>query len=481
MKSQIEKGIENNMGVKTKQQVVFISRKLWAGGAEKVLYYLARNLNPDLFEPVIIYMIWQDEIPVKYDETIAVYCLEKGDAGFVVESVPEDNKKLQTGLSKDTLITRFKKKAYKLLVLTLHKTDLKQHVKSFIQTTNENASTSNSASDAYDATALISISLGANMPDVLGIKRILGTLRKDAVLIPMQEEPTVRVWLSQIYASYKYISYLCAPESLHLPLIYPKKDRLLVENWLFANAERSADAVVVPNNWMHDDMTKEFGVDGKKVQILPNPVDCEMVLKKMSQPLPGDFPIPEGTTIFVQLARVDPQKNHMLLIEACKILKKKYSNFLVLVIGNGSEFEKIKKEITKSGLLKNIQMLGELSNPYPYLAIARALLLTSEFEASPLVLVDAMLCGAVPIATNCICGPSDMLGDNEYGLLVPPGNADAFADAMYRIITDDNLHQRLKENGKREAWQYDIKRVVKEWEELITKVAKQDKTKEGEL
>ena len=435
-----------------------------------MLYYLAHNLNPDLFEVIVIYMIWQNDIPVKYADSIAIYCLGKNESPADIAPAPEGNTHPKS--SQTSFRSRIKTGAYSFIVSILQKLNLKQHVKSLIPTMNNNTPTPAINKAAYDASALLSISIGTNMPDVINMKQILKNLQKDAILIPMQEEPTVRVWLSQIYSSYKYISYLCAPESMHLPLIYPDKDRLPIENWLFANAERSASAVVVPNNWMHNDMINEFGVDRDRVKILHNPVDCEVILQKKSQPLPKMFPIPNNKTIFVQLARVDPQKNHMLLIQACKILRSKYNDFLVLVIGNGSEYDKINEEIRRNGLTNNIHMLGELANPYPYLGLARASLLTSEFEASPLVLVDSMLCGAVPIATDCICGPSDMLGDNECGLLVEPGNAQAFADAMYRIATDGSLHQRLKEKGLQEAWRYDIKSVVIEWEKLITQTAK---------
>ena len=79
-------------------------------------------------------------------------------------------------------------------------------------------------------------------------------------------------------------------------------------------------------------------------------------------------------------------------------------------------------------------------NPYALMALARGVLLTSEYESFGLVLVEAMICGAPPIATDCDSGPDEVLSDGA-GLLVPRNAPDAFADAMLRLIEDDALHE----------------------------------------
>jgi glycosyltransferase involved in cell wall biosynthesis len=83
-----------------------------------------------------------------------------------------------------------------------------------------------------------------------------------------------------------------------------------------------------------------------------------------------------------------------------------------------------------------------------------------------------MLCGAVPIATDCIAGPRELLWDGKYGILVPPNDPESFARAMYQIATDDILFNRLRENALEWAWRFNTPRVVKEWEELISYIDK---------
>ena len=131
----------------------------------------------------------------------------------------------------------------------------------------------------------------------------------------------------------------------------------------------------------------------------------------------------------------------------------------------------MRQRIEQAKLQKHILLLGEQANPYPHMAAARALLLTSRSESSPLVLVECMLCGAVPISTDCVAGPRELLQDGKLGMLVPPGDAKAFAEAMYQIAKSDELVQRLRTNAHEHALRFNAPRVIKQWEELILKVA----------
>ena len=186
----------------------------------------------------------------------------------------------------------------------------------------------------------------------------------------------------------------------------------------------------------------------------------------------SELPITEdinlsGKTVFVQLARLDFQKNHELMIEACDLLRRQLDNFVILVMGDGTERVKLEKMVNERKINDYIQFWGDMKNPYPYLKIARASILTSRFEASPLVLLDSLLLGAVPVCVDCIAGPRETLDHGKYGILVPPDDPDALAEAMQRIATDDQLHTELKSLGMTRAFEFDISIFVKQWEEVL--------------
>src|SRR5260221_13066433 len=77
-----------------KQQVLFIGRKIWSGGAEKVMHYLSHQLDKNLFEPHVAYMIRQDDAPVSYDPSIPIYCVDPNPVSTETITPPQQKTKV---------------------------------------------------------------------------------------------------------------------------------------------------------------------------------------------------------------------------------------------------------------------------------------------------------------------------------------------------------------------------------------------------
>jgi glycosyltransferase involved in cell wall biosynthesis len=119
------------------------------------------------------------------------------------------------------------------------------------------------------------------------------------------------------------------------------------------------------------------------------------------------------------------------------------------------------------GLSHSVDLIGHLDNPYPILRQADALVLTSQFEAFALVLVEAMVCGVPVVSFDCPFGPSEVLDKGRYGILVPPDNTEALTTAMQRVTRDMALRDDLVSAGYTRARRYDVGRIARQWEELI--------------
>jgi glycosyltransferase involved in cell wall biosynthesis len=97
-----------------------------------------------------------------------------------------------------------------------------------------------------------------------------------------------------------------------------------------------------------------------------------------------------------------------------------------------------------------------------HIAAADAFLFPTERdEAAPAVLPQAMAC-ARPVVASRIGGITEVVGDsNEYGILIPPGNVTALAQAMRRLIDDEELRHRLGEAARRRVLaEYTIERMT---------------------
>jgi glycosyltransferase involved in cell wall biosynthesis len=415
-----------NMFLSRKQQVVFIAYALWGGGVEKVLYELAHGLNPKNYATTVVYLHKEDN-PIPYDPRVKTVFLQ------LTEDDINSVNQLPGAIGKD---------------LDLGSTWL------------------------HEGEYSIGNAIAEIWPFVWALRKLFGIFSKNTIFIPMDERNTVILWLSQLPPYRKVLASQHYPYSQAQPIRFPTEQMRRVKEFLYLNACQNADAVTFDSEGSRWDLINNFGASPKRTLFMPNLINCTAVIEKSKQLLPEDLKRFNRRTIFTQVARMANEKNPLLLIDACELLCKKYDNFVVFYIGNGPLFEEMHLRINQKNLSDHILLLNEQANPYPYVANARALLLTSLAESSPLVLVESMLCGAVPIATDCIAGPRELLCDGKFGLLVPPNNPQSFADAMYQIAIDDDLHNRLRENAPEWAWRFDTQRVIKEWEGLISHIAK---------
>jgi glycosyltransferase involved in cell wall biosynthesis len=302
-------------------------------------------------------------------------------------------------------------------------------------------------------------------PYVLGLQQILKNFRSDALLVPIMEEATILVWLSQLVERRPYIASLHSVESYNMKLIYPEPKRLLTEEWMFASACQSSDLVTVPSNGCRNDLNKSYNIPYNHIKVIPNPVDVNLICSRSKVSAPSLES--KARTKFVYVGRLDQDKNPLLLIEAAHLLRKNYDDFAVYFAGKGALYDELQSRIKALGLQDRVFLLGEVTNPYQLMSQARSLVLTSQVESFALVIVEAMLCGAVPVAVDCPFGPREILDGGKFGLLTPVGDHQALADAMQRIACDDNLYMELRELGFKRAQQYDISKVIFEWEQIF--------------
>jgi len=299
------------------------------------------------------------------------------------------------------------------------------------------------------------------------LRQLLKKLPRDAVLVPFLEHTAVHLWMSTLFMPRSYVISLHIIESIYMRSRYTNGLRLSVEKWLFRRACHKASSILVPSEGVMEDLAEKFGVAAAKIKVIRNPIDLVTVTKQAENVPEIPLPAVSGGSLFVHVGRLVEQKNPQLVVKACKNLLHRWPDFTVLMLGSGPLEKTISSMILEEGLTKHVFMLGEVANPFPYMAKARALLLTSHYESFGLVLVEAMACGTVPIAVDCPVGPREVLEDGRTGLLVPTGDPDALAEAMLRIAHDDSLHSQLKEAGAKSVGKYDVHKVIPQWNEWL--------------
>jgi glycosyltransferase involved in cell wall biosynthesis len=493
-------GLDGNSA--RRRPVAFLQRVLWGGGAERVVYDLARRLDRRRFRPVILTLFdARDQVgQVPGVETYCVRDYEHAAARAVApspavasrEPVAPPPRRLPSWKGRRVL---FAIGLYQRLVprwidrrigLGHRLAHVRQGllagvpVRHYVGAVRRKlrprplapppavASAAPAAPLETGRSAALQACLGAHWSAAEGLRNLLAQLGRDAALVTIMEEAATAAWLAQIGGAAPFIASLHTYESIYLPLMYPEPARLAAESWAFANACSTASRVVFPSQGCCTDLHVRFGVADGKTTAIPNPVNCARVRRLSWAPLQSaDMAAIREVPCYVHVGRLDPSKNHDLLIQACLRLRARGRDFMVCCVGEGPERSRLTAEIASWGLERQIMLMGARQNPYPLIRRAAALILTSNFEAFALVLAEAMACGVPAISTNCVAGPPEVLQNGKSGLLVPVDDAEALASAMERIVADEPLRHRLIAAGHGRVEDFDISRIARQWEAMI--------------
>ncbi|WP_295900266.1 glycosyltransferase [uncultured Vibrio sp.] len=146
----------------------------------------------------------------------------------------------------------------------------------------------------------------------------------------------------------------------------------------------------------------QLGIKPSSHQVFWNPIDQKAILSKAQQQR-DSHPKP----YFICVAALELRKGHQQLLEA--FAQSGVSDDLLL-LGKGAEELNLKEQCKQLGIDKQVHFMGFQKNPYPYIKNAKALLLTSQNEGAPLVLVEALMLNTVIASMDCPSGPKEILG-----------------------------------------------------------------------
>ncbi len=179
-----------------------------------------------------------------------------------------------------------------------------------------------------------------------------------------------------------------------------------------------------------------------RIVVIPNPVI------QPPDPHPGDrravrkeFNIPEEAFWIVSLGRLHPVKGYDKLIRTAELLAHRPA-ITISIFGEGQERAALESQLNNSSRRNVLALPGAVTSPARVLAGADLFVSTSEFEGFPMGITEAMAMGLPVVAFN-VPGVGDIVRQGLSGLLVPPGDTNALASAILRLIDDGELRTKL--------------------------------------
>ena len=195
------------------------------------------------------------------------------------------------------------------------------------------------------------------------------------------------------------------------------------------------------------------------VCVIPNPVT-------FYPDIIDDIPKDPGRIIFV--GRFNREKRIDRLITAFSLIADKYPEWHVDIFGDGNEKAHLLGQIKSCGMDNRIVIHEPTKQIFDEYKRSEMLVLCSEHEASPLVLVEAMACGVPCVSMDCPNGPREIIKDGETGLLVRDGDVKDLALKMEWLITHERERKEMGQKARVSAAARKLSVVMKDWENLYS-------------
>ncbi len=166
--------------------------------------------------------------------------------------------------------------------------------------------------------------------------------------------------------------------------------------------------------------------------------------------------------------RLFDYKNHKLLINAFGKIAESYPNVKVIIYGEGPYRSALESEIETLGLKDRVLLPGDSEHVSEDIADSLIYVLPSDTEGLPNALMEAMALGLPVISTDCPCGgPRSLINDGINGMLISVGDTNALAEALDKLLKDENLRTLMGNNAKNILITNSIDVIVDKWKKIV--------------
>ena len=218
--------------------------------------------------------------------------------------------------------------------------------------------------------------------------------------------------------------------------------------------------LVTPSSWLAHKLADHY--DARKIRIIPHGVDAKAVAQRAADAMPS---LP-GAPYAIACGRLTAAKDYATLIRAWDLARRQGVQHHLLILGEGELRAEIEAQIQSLHLEEVVHLPGHQANPFPYLQHAQFYVLSSVSEGFGLSIIEAMALGLPCLVTDS-SAPTEIVGEGKYGLLAPPGDPSAMADAIVRLAGEEKLRQQLAAASRVRAEYYSLAKMAEEYRLLI--------------
>lgn len=174
----------------------------------------------------------------------------------------------------------------------------------------------------------------------------------------------------------------------------------------------------------------------------------------------------------IAVGRLDYQKGFDRLIQAWELVQYtgKFTDWKLDIFGQGEWREMLQQMIDKAELQNTVCLNRPTKQIGEEYVKSDMLVMSSNYEGFPMVMIEAMACGLPVVSFDYKCGPKDIIQSGINGLLVPNGDIQALADAMMKVMEDEAYRKMLSLNARKVVDTYSEQAVMSQWIRLFTSI-----------
>ena len=204
---------------------------------------------------------------------------------------------------------------------------------------------------------------------------------------------------------------------------------------------------------------------------IPNGIDVDRMYRpEARKPWRAAHGFAGSDVLIVSVARLDPQKNTLGLIEAFARGCAADSRCHLLLAGGGSLQEQAKELAARMSISGQVHLLGVRADVPELLSASDLFALASHWEGNPIAVIEAMAAG-LPVVATAVGGVPDLVEHDTVGVLTPAGDIEAFAGALRSLVMDAERRQRLAEAARQCSRRFSVEGMVSAYTALFERVS----------
>lgn len=228
----------------------------------------------------------------------------------------------------------------------------------------------------------------------------------------------------------------------------------------YAQVYEKYDNIVCVTDQARMRFIEDMNLPETRVCVIRNTIPMDSIIEKASA---ETVKLKHRSYIFMSMGRFSKEKGYDRLVTVANRLKANKIDFIWYIIGCGDLFETIAGLIKENDLMNDVILLGLQTNPFPYIEQSDCFIMTSRYEAQPMVLNEALTLG-IPVITTRFASVTEVIQDNVNGLIVN-NDEDGLYEGITEFVNNKSLRERLISGA--ESFSYNNEEILNQVLDLL--------------